>query len=626
MKLSTLPLLVFIFFVGKAVSQNTFLDSLAALVEQLPDDTVKVRRLYELGRAASKENNSQGIPPLLASYSLAKKLGAREWLPEIESRLAALYSNAGALDTALLYVEAAARHYEKLGDLTGLAKAYQYFLYFYKRQGEYEKAAEYGFRSLETYEKANDGKGVITMLGKLGSLFYSLEKWDDALSYTQQSYDAAKKENLPREVAYAAHLLSDIYGETGGNDKAMEYVSKALSIYRQLDDKLHIVVVLNARGMRFAETGRCREAITDYREALEIARSIEALAFLTNIYHNLANCYYALEAYREALDHFEKSMASARLQGERWAEDKTLGRMALAYAGLGRYDSAFYYQTRSKEIGDSLLHVENTNQILELQTQYETEKKAATIAQQQAMLRQQRVRFWLVAGFLALAVVGGAALFRLTRILRKRNEEKEFLIKEIHHRVKNNLQVLSSLLHLQSRHINDGAALDAVREGQNRVEAMGLIHQKLYMGDNLAAVDMRDYLYNLGDSLLDAFGLDESRVKVVFHLQPLRLDVDTAIPLGLIINELVTNSLKYAFPGGCNGVVEISLWKNDAGQLCLKVADDGVGQNGASESKNSTSFGGSLVQILSKKLKGKPQVLNEEGYATLIEFENFKEA
>ncbi|MBK9015238.1 MAG: sensor histidine kinase [Saprospiraceae bacterium] len=221
-------------------------------------------------------------------------------------------------------------------------------------------------------------------------------------------------------------------------------------------------------------------------------------------------------------------------------------------------------------------------------------------------------------------MAGGALLFRLTRILRKRNEEKEFLIKEIHHRVKNNLQVLSSLLHLQSRHIKDETALDAVREGQNRVEAMGLIHQKLYMGDNLAAVEMKDYLYNLGDTLLDSFGLDDDRVKIIYHLEPLHLDVDTAIPLGLIANELVTNSLKYAFPDGRQGLIEISLWKNEAGQLCLKVADNGVGKSGAPQMKGSTSFGTNLVEILSKKLKGKPEVLHGEGYATLIKFENYK--
>jgi len=626
MKPSTLIFAAFMGWAGNAVSQNSSLDSMAAIVEQLPDDTAKVRAMYDLARTIGEENNRKGIPLLLQSYRLAQQLDAREWLPEIESRLTSSYANVGTLDSAFHYAQDATRHYEELGDLQGMAKSYRNLLFPYKRQGESEKAAEFGFKSLETYEKGDDRQGVINILAKLGSLFYSLEKWEDALSYTNRSYEAAKAENLPREVAYAAHLLSDIYGAKGEDDPAMAYVSEALSIYQQLDDKLHMSLLLNARGMRLSETGGCREAIVDYEQALQIVYSIEALSFLNSIYHNMADCYYRLQAYPEALAYYRKSIAASRQQGERWVEDKTLNRMALAYAGLERYDSAFYYQTLSNEIGDSLLHVENTNQILELQTKYETEKKAATIAQQQALLRQQRIRFWLVAGFLALALAAGVVLFRLTRILRKRNEEKEFLIKEIHHRVKNNLQVLSSLLHLQSRHINDDAALDAVREGQNRVEAMGLIHQKLYMGDNLAAVEMQDYLYNLGDTLLDAFRLDESQVKIIYHVEPLHPDVDTAIPLGLIINELVTNSIKYAFPEDRSGVIEISLWKNSVGKLCLKVADDGVGKGAVPDSKKGTSFGTNLVEILSKKLKGKPQVLNGNGYATLIEFEQYKEA
>ena len=122
---ASIPFLIFFWvWAGATVAQNTSADSLAAVVEQLPDDTAKVRRLYELGRAIGRENTRQGIPVLLQSHGLAQTLGAREWLPEIESRLAGLYSNAGALDTALLYVEAAARHYEELGDLKGLAKAY----------------------------------------------------------------------------------------------------------------------------------------------------------------------------------------------------------------------------------------------------------------------------------------------------------------------------------------------------------------------------------------------------------------------------------------------------------------------------------------------------------------------
>jgi two-component sensor histidine kinase len=145
------------------------------------------------------------------------------------------------------------------------------------------------------------------------------------------------------------------------------------------------------------------------------------------------------------------------------------------------------------------------------------------------------------------------------------------------------------------------------------------------MGENLTAVDMRNYLHELGDTLLDAFGLGEEQVKIFYHLDPLRLDVDTAIPLGLIINELVTNSLKYAFPAGRTGVVEITLRQESSGKLLLRVADDGAGKAGAPTLKNSTSFGANLVDILSKKLDGKIEVSTSAGgYVTEICFNKFK--
>ena len=236
---------------------------------------------------------------------------------------------------------------------------------------------------------------------------------------------------------------------------------------------------------------------------------------------------------------------------------------------------------------------------------------------------QQRT-LWAIIAALAIALLGGVLLYRLTQKLRQRNAEKEFLIKEIHHRVKNNLQVLSSLLHLQSRQITDETALDAVRAGQNRVDAMGLIHQKLYMGEHVAKVEMKDYLEQFGQNMLDSFGIENDRVRIEYQVESLYLDVDTAIPLGLIINELVTNSLKYAFPNERAGAVTIALWENEQNHLCLKVSDNGVGQANAQQDGKSTAFGTNLVQMLSKKLKGTPQVMAlNEGYATQVVFERW---
>jgi two-component sensor histidine kinase len=304
-----------------------------------------------------------------------------------------------------------------------------------------------------------------------------------------------------------------------------------------------------------------------------------------------------------------------------------------AYTAL--YHFVQYYQ-------DTLMGKIQLQEAEALKAQFEDEKKEAQIALKDAQLSRERFKVWAVLGILLIALVAGLFLFQLARKLRKRNEEKEFLIKEIHHRVKNNLQILSSLLHLQSRQITDDIALHAVREGQNRVDAMGLIHQKLYMGDKVAKVEMKDYLEQFGQNILDSFGMEEEQVLIKYEVAPMYLDVDTAIPLGLIINELVTNSLKYAFPlnrhsfseasglagNGVgdirSGIITIALWKNDQNHLCLKVSDNGVGQANAQKDDKSTAFGTNLVQMLSKKLKGTPEVLPlEEGYATQIVFEQW---
>lgn len=411
-------------------------------------------------------------------------------------------------------------------------------------------------------------------------------------------------------------------------DSSAECFQQSSELYFLLRDTIRSANALAKVGNVREEQGRYQEALGYYLRYYEtvMQQPDDFYRLTANIY--LGGNYLYLNRPQDALRHALEARLLAQKLKANFEYSVTLEYEAGAYQQMGLYEKAFITQKQyTKFYKDTLINAERTEQIETLKTQYETEKKEGQIALQTAQLSVQQRTIWAVALALGIAVLGGALLFRLTRRLRQRNAEKEFLIKEIHHRVKNNLQVLSSLLHLQSRQITDETALDAVREGQNRVDAMGLIHQKLYMGDNLAAVEMQDYLKNLGDTLLDSFGLDDDRVKINYSVTPLHLDVDTAIPLGLIINELVANSLKYAFPNRQSGTVEISLWKDDASKLCLKVADDGAGKNAAPDLKKSTAFGTQLVQMLSKKLGGKPEVTaSEQGYETLIRFENFKEA
>ncbi|MCW5922930.1 MAG: sensor histidine kinase [Saprospiraceae bacterium] len=227
----------------------------------------------------------------------------------------------------------------------------------------------------------------------------------------------------------------------------------------------------------------------------------------------------------------------------------------------------------------------------------------------------------LLAGFLFFGYRSYRARTKANQLLATKNAENELLLKEIHHRVKNNLEVVSSLLALQSAQIDDQGIKDAMLEGQNRVQSIGIVHQKLYQRDKLAAIEMKDYFLNLSESVLDSFGADD-RVSIECAMDQLDVDIDTAVPLGLIVNELLTNTLKYAFPDGRKGKVRIKLEKNPAGMLHLEVADDGVGKSSLT---HGTGFGGQLVSLLTRQLSGTMREEVKNGTTVIFDF-NLKKA
>jgi two-component sensor histidine kinase len=172
---------------------------------------------------------------------------------------------------------------------------------------------------------------------------------------------------------------------------------------------------------------------------------------------------------------------------------------------------------------------------------------------------------------------------------------------------------------LQSETIDNQAAIDAIQESKNRVASMALIHQKLYQGENLASIEMRNYFKTLGAAVLDGFGDKAKGIDFEVQMDKLELDVDSAIPIGLITSELLTNSMKYAFPDR-KGKISIKLSKGENNLFELQVKDNGVGQIENAGKKSQKGFGSMLVQLLTAQLGGKIDVSTKNGRATIVQF------
>lgn len=203
--------------------------------------------------------------------------------------------------------------------------------------------------------------------------------------------------------------------------------------------------------------------------------------------------------------------------------------------------------------------------------------------------------------------------------LRDSLRDKDVLLQEIHHRVKNNLQIVSSLLHLQTDQAAQPTVKAVFKEAQRRVLSMALIHESLYRSPNLAQVNLAEYIETLCTHVFRSFGVDGAQIKLVTRLEPVALGLEQAVPCGLIVNELLSNALKYAFPSGRTGQITLTL-SAPAGQVQLRVADNGVGLPPPMENVPARPPGLGLVSMLAKQLKGEVVVERGEGAAFQLTF------
>jgi two-component sensor histidine kinase len=197
--------------------------------------------------------------------------------------------------------------------------------------------------------------------------------------------------------------------------------------------------------------------------------------------------------------------------------------------------------------------------------------------------------------------------------------EKELLLQEVHHRVKNNLQIISSLLNMQSAATDDPVLTSAFQECQKRIQSMAMIHEMLYASQDLGDIDFAEYARLLASEVAHSYGMDPALVRLVFDLEPIRIAIDRAIPCGLILNELLSNAFKYAFPDGCGGEIRVAM-RREEGCIRLAVEDTGVGITQGRFPGETRTLGLRIVNILTEQLRGTMEITSNHGAQFVLKF------
>ncbi|WPU99132.1 histidine kinase dimerization/phosphoacceptor domain -containing protein [Mucilaginibacter sp. cycad4] len=522
----------------------------------------------------------------------------------------------------------------------------------YCQAGDYKQAIGYGLKAIQLSEENNDTpEERAAIFNHVGITYMRLTQLDKAAYYFRQGLSIAKANHDQESYDVIAINFS---GVLNGLKKPYEAISILKTVDAGSDHEKATIMYSNflRAYMLLKDFNIAAGYLTRIKQSISKMDKMSAMREIA--YMNMVSFYFAkndFEAARRVLvdlgnvSRFNLSTAT-KASNEHW--------LFKIDSAEGRYISAIRHSQLEKRIQDTLLNDQKNRSIAELEVAYETEKKARELTlknqsiqiltkrtqvqgadlQQAALLRNVTISGIILLGLL-LAVSfsryrikqrNNLKLVAQQRIIASKNTsleklvtekdtlliEREWLLKEIHHRVKNNLQIVISLLNSQTIYIENGEALEALRESQHRMQSISLIHQKLYQSDNLARIDMYEYISELVQYLSESFNL-KNQIEIIQEIEPISLDVVQAVPIGLILNEAITNAIKYAFPSGTRGSIFIGLDEPIPGDLSLIICDNGKGLPADFDIERCSTLGMSMIKGLAGQLHGELSILSGDG-------------
>jgi two-component sensor histidine kinase len=546
--------------------------------------------------------------------------------------MAMCYNNIGLVHYNRSEYENCIQYYQKslaieraLNDQNTVAESLLNIGIVYGEQGDYEKAFANLLQAVPIFEKKKSFKRLASCYNSIANLHLKLDESDEALSYHFQSLKLSQKNKYKKGIAMSFTNIGETYKEQGKYDSALVYLNRSLILKNEIGDKALIASSLDLLGEVYFLQKDFIQAENFYLQSMQLKQEVVDPKGKATTMNKLGALYIQWQKYDLAIKNLDEARKIATTSGAKKILLDNYEITITALRAKGADKEALHYYDLYTELNESILGEQKTKAISELQVKYDTEKKEQRIiflAEQAkataAILSKKNTLIYslVISSFLLIMIVlislkayrSGVKSNKQSKVIIEQKqmllEQKQNVMQELHHRVKNNLQMLSSLLKLQRGRLEDESTKNAIKAVEHRLNAMLFIHQDLYGESVGSEVSMKEYLRKLIDNLLFSYGYSKDQVKINLSADILSLDPDKALSIGFICNEVISNSFKHAFSKTGKPELTIIL-KKENDLLHFTLADNGKGMSVENDIEKTNSFGLRLIQMFVKDLQGK---------------------
>jgi|GEM_PF-1746225 len=582
------------------------------------------------------------------------------WAQQLPPALDSLFLKGVALYKEQNYTEAAGMFNQMIenagtnSDYTLEIDVYYKLGTFYDYKQNYDKALGYFFKVIDlanhrldttVYNGIHKQTLLTNTYNGIGNVYYNQRNWDKSEEYFQIAYETTKDNEYVKPLSQVLNNLGEIKRLKGKHRSALSYYRKAMAIKEEIQDSLGMSINLCNIGTTYLQLGLVDSAKFFYDKGDAIIQKIQSLKMLVNNCMNYMDYYHTINELETATAWGQKALT----YGKDYVDLRILlgiyQELGVLYRKQNIIDSCAIFQKKWIELSGIINKQNNEKLALEIEAKFlikEKEKELAHLKEKDRIEAQNnRLKYYFQWVFIiGLLGILGFTLFTLNLLRKKnkklaesweqinqRNTEKELLLKEIHHRVKNNLQVITSLLSLQSYSIDDPTIRALFSQSQHRINSMAMIHKMLYQSNDFAKINGKQYLEELVDRLVISFKGTAHQVQVEYDISELFFNIDTSIPLGLLINEIITNALKYGLPDKKAGKLTIKMRSVEKASFLLEIGDNGVGYTASFKQSRQQSLGLRLIQQLAVQLNGNIEKMeNKKGTYYQLRFREIEAA